>query len=329
MSVLSFLTDLEQRQIRLWADGDQLRCNAPVGVLTPLLRGELKQRKEEILAFLRAAEESSQGPRAIVPLQRSGTQPPVFAVPGHNGDVFTFRTLAEHLGDDQPFFGLQPPGLDVHSQPITRVEDLADYFANQVLAAHSGGPCIVAAYCAGGSAAFELAQRLQKNGVDVRLLALFGCRFPISYRWLWGWKHVALTHAHRMAARRSVAGVLGYLAQVWENRRAAREEAAHVAHDPVIMRRSRLESITLSAVRHYQPTRFEGRAALFLPNSLWARSGTMPLKWRSIISSTDVYCGPDDVTMDVMLREPSASTFADFFRQARDRATAHQPNRSS
>ena len=83
MSVLSFLTDLEQRQIRLWADGDQLRCNAPVGVLTPLLRGELKQRKEEILAFLRAAEESSQGPRAIVPLQRSGTQPPVFAVPGH------------------------------------------------------------------------------------------------------------------------------------------------------------------------------------------------------------------------------------------------------
>jgi thioesterase domain-containing protein len=316
VSVLAFLTDLQQRQIRLWADGDQLRCNAPVGVLTPVLRAQLTERKQEILAFLRTAEESAQGPRAIVPLRRSGTRPPVFAIPGHNGDVFMYRTLAAYLGDDQPFFGLQPPGLDAHSEPLRRVEPLADYFALQVRAALTEGACIVAAYCAGGAAALELARRLQKDGVHVQMLALFGCRFPTAYRWPWAWRRKLLAHAGRIADRRSVVGGLSYIGEMLQHRREAHEKAVLAAQDPVLMRRARLESVTLAAVRRYEPARFDGHAALFLPSRAWLRHEVMSLDWQSIVSTTDIYVGPDSTTPHVMLLEPDASVFADYLRQA-------------
>ena len=64
-----------------------------------------------------------------MPLQAQGRGAPVFGVPGHNGDVFCYRALARELGDEHPFFGLQPPGVDGQRAPLTRVEDIAAYFA--------------------------------------------------------------------------------------------------------------------------------------------------------------------------------------------------------
>ena len=108
--------------------------------------------------------------RAIVPLQpmirTEGTRTPIFAVPGHNGDVFCYRALARALGEDQPFYGLQPPGLDGESEPLTRIEDLAAYFAAQIRAFLPQGRCVViAGFCAGGTVAFELAMPLRLSAV--------------------------------------------------------------------------------------------------------------------------------------------------------------------
>ena len=125
MMVPAFLAELRSRDVEVWADGDHLRCAAPAGVLTLDLRNQLQQRKSEILEFLRSATALAQQQRAIVPLQPRGTRPPVFGVAGHNGDVFCYRALAAHLGDEQPFFGLQPPGLDGLTEPLASVADLA------------------------------------------------------------------------------------------------------------------------------------------------------------------------------------------------------------
>ena len=114
MNTSAFLETLRKRDIQLWAEGDQLRCSAPPGALSSELREELRQRKPDILKFLDAAASLARQQRAIIPLQPRGARVPVFAVAGHNGDVFCYRALVQHLGDDQPFFGLQPPGLDGH-----------------------------------------------------------------------------------------------------------------------------------------------------------------------------------------------------------------------
>jgi thioesterase domain-containing protein len=73
-----------------------------------------------------------------------------------------------------PFYGLQPPGLDGQGAPLTRIEDLAAYFAAQIRAFHPSGPCIVTGFCAGGMTAFELGRQLERAGTPVSLVALFG-----------------------------------------------------------------------------------------------------------------------------------------------------------
>ncbi len=53
MTINEFLSHLRKLDIKIWADGDRLRLNAPKGVLTPDLQAELAERKAEILVFLR------------------------------------------------------------------------------------------------------------------------------------------------------------------------------------------------------------------------------------------------------------------------------------
>ena len=59
VTISTLLTDLGLRGVEVWAAGDRLQLNAPNGVLTAELREELRQRKTEIMAFLRGPAELS------------------------------------------------------------------------------------------------------------------------------------------------------------------------------------------------------------------------------------------------------------------------------
>ncbi|MBW2254792.1 MAG: amino acid adenylation domain-containing protein, partial [Deltaproteobacteria bacterium] len=50
---------LTSRGVRLWEEGGDLRFSAPKGAVTPELKGEMGQRKAELLALLRAASEAA------------------------------------------------------------------------------------------------------------------------------------------------------------------------------------------------------------------------------------------------------------------------------
>jgi thioesterase domain-containing protein len=320
-----FLADLDRRDIQLWADGERLRCKAPAGVLTPGLRDELRQRKSEILALLRTAEAVAQQPRAVVPLQPRGDRAPVFAVPGHYGDVFSYRAFALRLGGDQPFFGLEPPGLDGDSRPLARAEDLAAYFAAQIQAVRPEGPYVIAGHCAGGAIAFELARQLRERGANVLLLALFACPYP-TYYGFWpqikqsiaqqmdriGMHSRALTTLSLLQARPYFAGMLG--------RYQARGDAGQAASaDPVLVRRAAVARATIAAVHRYTPGSYAGRVALILPNRAWLRSGAEPLRWRSAVPHAEICFGPDSCHPDFLLAEPDAGAIAALFRQYTDR----------
>jgi thioesterase domain-containing protein len=323
----AFLADLRKRDVRVWADGDRLRCRAPAGVLTPELRQALQERKREILEFLRSGAALADQPRAIVPLQPRGTRTPVFGVGGHNGDVFCYRALARQLGDDQPFFGLQPPGLDGHSEPLTRVEDLAAYFADQVRAFRPEGPYVVVGFCAGGGIAFELARQLVQDGADVELVALFGSPFPTWYRFFGGlrWRLARqlerLSRHARILALHPWSDLRAYVGERLAGRRANRGAAATAKRDAVLVRRAKLERVTLAALRRYSPAKFAGTLRVFLPSRAWLGFGTPARGWRSVTQSVEEYVGPDGCTGDDMLRE-HAPWFAEQFRRCRDAGTA-------
>jgi len=54
MTAAELVTHLRTLGIQLVADGDRLRCSAPRGALTDVLRAELAARKSEIVAWLHA-----------------------------------------------------------------------------------------------------------------------------------------------------------------------------------------------------------------------------------------------------------------------------------
>jgi len=324
MKAQAFLAELRNRDIQVWLDGGRLRCNAPAAVWTPELRHELQQRKNDIVEFLLFAEglARQQQQRAIVPLQPRGSQPPVFAVPGHNGDVFCFRALARHLGEDQPFFGLQPPGVDGHDKPLVRIEALAEHFAAQIRAFQPEGACIIAGYCAGGLTAFALAQQLVQEGRPVRFLALFGAPYAARFRRLAMLRETCAEQFARVVKHSLALGSLppaewpAYLAARRRGRDARLTEARPTESDTVLALRAQVGRATIAAARRYTPDRFVGRVCLFLPSRDFVHSRDEPLRWRSVVPHAEEYYGPDGCERDQMLLEPHVSGFAGLFKQS-------------
>jgi amino acid adenylation domain-containing protein len=277
-------------------------------------------------------------PTALVPLQPRGSAPPIFGVPGHNGDVFCFRLLARHLGDDQPVYGLQPPGLYGHRRPLERIEDLAAYFEEQIRAFSPRGPFVIAGNCAGCVTAFELGRRLREAGAAVDAVALFGAPFAARFRRLprllddteaWVRDHARRTATHTSAfLSRHPARWGAYLAEKLALVRSQRAASLAAPPDPVLLLRNAVERATLEAARHYRPQRFDGRLRLFVASRAALRTRDHPLRWRAFAADTEVWFGPNGCRADTMLREPHAKAVAEAFRRGAP-AFPHPERRSA
>jgi len=310
------LTELRKLDVHVGLDGDRLRINAPAGVLTDEHKRDLAQLKPEVIAFLREAQQLAAQQRAIVPLEAAGTKTPIFAVAGHNGDVFTYRALAQHLGQDQPFFGLQPPGLEEGTEPLTRVEDIAGYFADQIRKFRPTGPMTIAGYCAGGSVAYELGHQLAQSGASIVNLILFGAPYCSAYRRM---KRSVILTGH--VANRSVIHVRTLLTlPAAERSRYLDERKRRLlppdASDPVMIRRGAVQKATLVAARAYSPKPSGIHIDLMIPCESLKRSLADPLRWRRLAASSTEFVGPEDCDSENMLMPEHAATFAAFVAEA-------------
>jgi thioesterase domain-containing protein len=292
--------------------------------LSPELREQLRTHKEALLEFLRAAAALASQQRAIVPLQPRGEHVPIFAVPGHSGDVFCWRGLAQALGESQPFYGLQPPGLD-GSEPLTSVGALAGYFATQITAFRADGPYAIAGFCAGGTIAFELARQLLERGRPVRYLALFASPYPHWYRRFSQWEHRLVMELERGRGHlRAIATQPGdwhaYLGERLRQRRLRSGIRVEAEQDSLFAWKRRVEAATLEAVRRYTPPAYPARLSLFLPDSGGLR-GTL-LRWKATARAVDQYEGAPGCDGDWMLREPFVAFTAEQLRQCRERSAS-------
>jgi thioesterase domain-containing protein len=316
VTAADLLTELRKLDVHVVLDGDRLRLNAPAGVLTDEHKRDLAQRKSEVIAFLREAQQLAAQQRAIVPLEAAGMRTPIFAVAGHNGDVFAYRALAQHLGQDQPIFGLQPPGLEEGTEPLTRVEDIAGYFADQIREFRPVGPMSIAGYCAGGSIAFELARQLAESDATVTNLILFGAPYCSAYRPI---KRSVILAGHYTS--RSVAHARALLTMPAAERarylaERKRRFLPRDASDPVMIRRGAVEDATLAAARAYSPKPSSSHIDFMIPCESSKRSLADPLRWSRLAASSTVFVGPDDCSGDNMLLPEHAATFAAFVADA-------------
>jgi amino acid adenylation domain-containing protein len=116
----------------------------------------------------------------LVPLQPAGSNPPFFCIHPIFGVVFPYCQLAHHLSSNQPFYGLQPLGLNQAQPAHTRIEEMAAYYLQALKTIQPQGPYFLGGWSFGGLVAFEMAQQLQRSGESVALLALFDASAPIA-----------------------------------------------------------------------------------------------------------------------------------------------------
>ncbi len=114
----------------------------------------------------------------LVSIQPQGTKPPFFCIHPVGGNVLSYYALAEAMGTDRPFYGLQARGLDGQQTPSTSIEEMATDYLQEIKLIQPQGPYYLGGYSFGGFVAYEMALQLEKNGEKVAMLALFDCLGP-------------------------------------------------------------------------------------------------------------------------------------------------------
>ena len=79
MTTVELLAELRRRDIRVWIEGETLRCRAPKGALTPELRTTLADRKTEILAVLQRTDPVKRTGAPLRAITRDGDLPLSFS----------------------------------------------------------------------------------------------------------------------------------------------------------------------------------------------------------------------------------------------------------
>jgi thioesterase domain-containing protein len=133
---------------------------------------------EDLAALIdQAGHESGSGPAAVTPdgglvaFRSTGTRAPLFLIHPVGGSATCYAQLAQALGDDQPVYGIEDPGL--RGEPAT--DDLARrarQYTGLIRARQPHGPYLVGGWSYGGWIAQEMGCQLAAAGEDVSVFAL-------------------------------------------------------------------------------------------------------------------------------------------------------------
>lgn len=135
---------------------------------------------EQFAGFLRKEHESTL-PSTIVPIRTRGTRKPLFCVHPSGALANCYMELAQYLGKDQPFYGLQPRGLMEDETAVANVEEMAAAYIADIQSVQPRGPYQVAGWSMGTVVAFEMARQMAEAGMEISLVALFDGIFPEKF----------------------------------------------------------------------------------------------------------------------------------------------------
>jgi len=122
---------------------------------------------------LRAEPAPAPAASPLLTLQPRGGRPPFFAVHPAGGSGLCYLRLALALGEEQPFHAFQAPGLESAEEPLDSIEAMAERYLTELRTVQPRGPFRLGGYSLGGAVAYEMARRLQAEGEEIALLALF------------------------------------------------------------------------------------------------------------------------------------------------------------
>lgn len=141
-------------------------------LLEKYVLGELPQTAMAAGAITRREAEVAAPRERAVAVQTEGSKRPFFFLHGQfEGNAFFCYPLAHELGQDQPFYVLEPYRFDGLPVPPT-FEEIAAAHLKSLRAVQLEGPYLLGGWCNGGLLAYEIARQLLAEGQKVDLLVL-------------------------------------------------------------------------------------------------------------------------------------------------------------
>jgi acetoacetyl-CoA synthetase len=124
----------------------------------------------------------------LVQIAQNGNGRAVFVIHGVGGDVSEFFLLGGKIRHDGPIYAIRALGLDGAAAPLDSIGAMADAYLQAIRAIQPAGPYALCGYSFGGLVAFEMAQRLLRQGEFVSPLILIDTsvdeRYWPSLAWL-------------------------------------------------------------------------------------------------------------------------------------------------
>ena len=210
----------------------------------------------------------------LVPMHQGegGPRRPFFLVAGMFGNVLNLRHLAQLLGGDRPFYGLQARGLFGEDQPHDNFPDAASDYIAELKQVQPHGPYLLGGFSGGGLIAWEMARQLEAEGEEVALTVLLDTPLPMR---------PALTRQDKALIklaelRRKGPGYLREWMQAradWKRQQRERADAAPEAAGQ--FHNTAIEAAFRAALPGYDMLKRDGRVVLVRPplDRHWQVSG--------------------------------------------------------
>ncbi len=103
----------------------------------------------------------------LVPIQRSGSKPPLFLVHGMFGVIAAASTFVRVLGPDRPLYAVLANGIDGRQPVIDDLGEMTRAYVEEIRTARPTGSLHIGGICEGGLVAIEIARELQQAGRQV------------------------------------------------------------------------------------------------------------------------------------------------------------------
>lgn len=116
----------------------------------------------------------------VVPLQATGSRPPVYWIHPPGGIVVCYHALAKHLGPERPVIAIRARGAHGEADPQSSVEDMAATYGAEILRSSPSGLIHLGGWSAGGVIAIEVARWLKDRGRPCGLIALLDSSVPVD-----------------------------------------------------------------------------------------------------------------------------------------------------
>lgn len=158
--------------VRMFAEIEKT-FNKNIPLATLFEAGTIEKLAEILRQDGWAAPESS-----LVPIQPNGAKPIFFCLHAKGGNVLFYRDLARHLGEDQPFYGIQARRLGGRQVGHHDIREMAEFYIKEIQTIQPEGPYFLGGSSFGGLAAFEMARQFEALGQKVALVALLDTGTP-------------------------------------------------------------------------------------------------------------------------------------------------------